>query len=595
MRQLFIRIFKISVTGGNIPTFLLLMSNILLWNMSKAQCSCPDSVMSKYRISAANAVLSYAEQRRDPSVLDSLVMSEDSINVVLDALCAVYKSTGQGRDSIFNSGAFFSSDYFDYYGPQLFNATGDTTVSSMKGWYKNGYTGIADADSFFARFTSKKKITYWGFINSYLGEITTKVLLNPIKTVKYLNAIMPGSSWGGFVNVDHSEWFMNRRGDSIILEFIYKWGDCQAGCIHKRSWHYIVSGNCNVSGPFYYSAPPVIPIQPIYVTGNPNQNLNLCHEIPVNYKVSFDLGNSELNSKTGGTYGDWFLNDSLVDPKQTYYIKDTGKYVLLHIPNDNNGVFVMDTFYVGYKKPIFNNKFFIQDTVVLCANEPFNWNDYLNNQAKIAMNSGKYYVKKPINPQAYYNYSSISLIIGESSTTCISTDSFWVVRKVKPVDPVIPDTVLLDFHDSLLLQCDKGWDSVFWDIGFQQQLGHNFKYIYADSTLRGSYPSLMTSKVDTVCYSSIPWTLILKPVNNSNSISGEVFETLKIYPNPASCVVHLGREIYGEFILRNMQGQSVQWGSIIGDKIEIVENLKGMYILGIKTQDLSYQAMVIFQ
>ncbi|MCC7298637.1 MAG: hypothetical protein IT244_09925 [Bacteroidia bacterium] len=560
-------------------------------NQAKGQCQCPDSIRTKFYTSAANAVLRHALLKNDAAVLNSLLMPQDSINKVLDAICALHNSSGNARDSVFTGTNFLLSDDFDYFDTQRFNLFGDSNNVLLKNWYKNGITGNTAADNFLTQYAVNKEIYYSDFIFAFTGSISARYLMNPLKMYDSLQQLMPGVSWGSYGNIDHSEWFYNRRNDSVFLHFQYKWGDCNSGCINKRSWYFVVTDSCKVSGPFYSNPPEVEPIKARYIYQTLNQDQNLCWDASINYPVSFKVPQLELNELLGGTYGTWYLNGNVVNEKNLVTVKNTGTYVLKHVPKHPKGIYVEDTFRIAYKPKPYNGKMFIVDTVNLCGYESFNWTNYLKLQAHAAMQSGKMYVIKPSNTTASFNYAKYRLVMGETSRTCLLYDSFWAIRLTMPSVNGLSDTQRLKLGDSVLIKPDAGWDSAHWNLGFTQTPKRELKYNYTSASNQGTYNCNVQLVSKKGCDTQIFWVLVLEAPAANHSISNST--VLKVFPNPTEGVVHISGLKNGTFALYSLQGAMLQTGEILDETFTVNQQLKGTFILALHSGQ-EIQRVVLF-
>lgn len=556
------------------------------------QCQCPDSIRTNYRYAAAQSVLQTAIRTHDSQVLDSALIPRDSINKVLDGLCAIYKSSGGARDSVFSYTNDFKFSFFPW-GRNLREITvsGDSSLAELKNLYAGKSSGNARLDDLIAKYGFK--VTLSRFRRLFTGTFKTDSLINPEKICALLEAAVPGISCSeSTVAGDGNSWYTYRRGDTTIYSFTYGWGDCPAGCIYKRTWYYQFYGNCSISQPIYTKPPPVLPVAPIYLYKTGNTDIAFCKNGIPAYQYSRRTI-PDYAWELGGPYGTWYLNGRSFKDSETIFSDSFGTFVLKHIPVNPNGVYVTDTVHITRDTAIFiSNDFLSIDSTTICPGEPINIDQYLRWEAFYEISVGNASLITPdtlLNPQ----YKPIRSVLRFKNGKCTFIDSIYMRRSVFPDSTGLPDSVVLYQGESYQFSASRRWDSLLWDFG-----DGNVGYGHSPSWKCWNTSGVSITYFFTVyLYNSDGCEFIVRiPVtchpntrpNSRKNLKAGI--SIHVYPNPVNSTLFADVPQQTSYTIRDFTGKSV---------------LTGIYQTGINTGSLpagiyniqfsDKQGMAVFQ
>lgn len=212
-----------------------------------SSCTAPDSIMALFREDAYRLTVLRSLRNNLPQQ-DSILIGMDEANKVWKAMIAVYNAVSlPARDSVIRQFEIHTSP-----SPSLtsFSIIADSTLPWMQQLgMGNIPTGTPEVDSLLIPYGLK--------VNSYFrrfgSEINHWVYF---KTDSFYNTRALAKAFEKIQGVSHSEPEFaigdgNYMIDSIYndhVELIYSlgWGDCPAGCIHRRFWKFNVYNDCSV-------------------------------------------------------------------------------------------------------------------------------------------------------------------------------------------------------------------------------------------------------------------------------------------------------------------------------------------------------------
>lgn len=560
---------------------LLIVAQFCWQQSATAQCNCPDSIKKAYRYAAAQSILFRAELEHNKSVLDSFYVSNDSINEVIKGLCAIYNDTAINRDSIYSIGKIFTNSNFlslkNRDASNLFRCDfiTDTTNTSIRYFYKNANFGNSRIDNYFKK--CKISVNLLKSIGKYYGKIVYDTFVNFKRVKQDIDALIPNLIFTQSGFGDGPYWYTYGRKDTVVYAFQARWGDCPAGCIYNRSWYYLFSKDCQLKGPFFDTFPPLLRSKPIYININ-NKDVVYCENKIPHYNHSIQT-NTRFQNELGGVYGNWYLNDQLIDNYTNIQSDSFGTFVLKHIPFDTLGVYVTSTVKIRKETQQLKTGFFNKDTIYTCSNKLLDLHNYLTDNArKLLDKSSPHFLQtnqiKTIDLDV--NRHFVQLFI--EGLFCEFHDSVTIVREELQTASGLPDSVKVQFGDSVLLKPDSFWKKAIWrENGFEISTQLNLQ-LKNNLILETGHRKLFVELFNQdSCKSTFAVSIdFLKPVAlHWNKKSNAYF----IYPNPANKVLYISDLDRGKFTVNNLQGTEVLSGDCTNTGINISNLKSGVYLL----------------
>lgn len=504
-----------------------------------AQCNCSDSFKRVWRYTATEAVLHTAALGNDRRVLDSLLISQDSVNKVLNGLCAISKIKSKASDSVFDLSRNFKLSYFAE-GTDLNNFffDTDTGVQIIKNLYHKKPSGSSRFNRLIQKGRFKVHIDSGGgmFGPGYGFTLKSDTLVNPMKVVSEIQSMMTLISGGEAEGGHGPYWYVIPHDNVQYFRFTYAWGDCFAGCMFKRTWYFADSGDCHVSSAFAAEPAKVNRLFPVYVGSN--STVTYCPDAYIHYPIPKET-NSEYQAETGGSYGKWYLNGvAVADDTQQLFATAFGTYVLTHEPNDSMGVHVQDTIFVVPYNLSYAKGFYAMDSLVLCPSESLKLPTRLIPAVAKQWKTGE--VELLGSDTIIGSSPKMVRSLMRNSNFCIGHDSIYVRRSAFPSASGLADTVFLYAGDSALLKPDSNWKSAtykFWDASqsnsFATKIFNPAKAphtgLYANKCYLINIDNCEKEVVFFIRYYGTP------KLNKLASYSGR--QQLQIYPNPASSLL----------------------------------------------------------
>ena len=349
-----------------------------------AQCSWPDSVSNKFKLTVWKAVYEKGMTFSEPDIVNNAYLPTDSMKLILNLIGCVYNDTGSTHDSIFN--VEFEYNHLRKYNSNIFELSFYTSgyQAYADSWYlgkKSSNTSLENLISYY-----KLKIKCYKYSGRYYGSLVGDSAMNTKYVADELNgASMTNNFIPEEMGFDGNFLTFRRNKDTQLLTFGFRWGDCLSGCMHYKYLTYkFVNGK--KYGPFYKSNIPALPAGPHYLV--PKNNKKTYWNCTVNQvRQYFPELYEPYNYYVGKPFGKWYINE--VDKTDEFnksgsiLLTGTGTFYISHVPKDSLGVHYNDTLYVRYNAlpttPIFK-----RDSAYLCPdayighNHDNEWQDILS-------------------------------------------------------------------------------------------------------------------------------------------------------------------------------------------------------------------------
>lgn len=263
-----------------------------------SSCAAPDSIKQKYQTDAEWRTILKIYQS-DLSYKDSIYIPKSHSDTILNALVAVYNATVlPARDTVVTELNIHS--FYNYSLNRLsVNALGNLSwMDSLQ--FGNSPTGNLALDTLLPKFHFNT-YTYYTYNDlfsyheayfksdsNYNMPIVAKLFYNipnvhsiyPDTLYTFLDGIPDADDIKSTIYLDHVE-----------LIYSHSWGDCPAGCIHRRYWKFRVYYDCSVEFVSSYGTPlnvgtkEVILKNTFTVSPNPTKHtLNVNHSFDTNNK-----------------------------------------------------------------------------------------------------------------------------------------------------------------------------------------------------------------------------------------------------------------------------------------------------------------------
>jgi hypothetical protein len=541
-------------------------------NDLSAQCNCSDSIRNLYKHAAAQAVIHggiYYDQR---GVLDSVLVSDDSIDQVLDKLCCIYNSSGPARDSVFNVPDFRFSHHPGYHELHTLSFFADTTNPILKNWVQGKNSTYPYCDNFINKysFNIHIKLISIGSRAFYTGNLYTDKFLNKPNAVNHAPC---GVKWDNSERGDGSDWFYVYRHDTTFFVFVYKWGDCPAGCTERRTWVIGVTNDGKVTTPIYHFLIPPYPLLNTVVLSDYNPDQAFCANTnPVCIYSKYAA--PRYRNYLGGKYGSWYINDIQFGDTDVLKTDRFGTFILRHIPTDSFGIWLIDTVRVTKYDPHIRKNFIPSDTIETC--KPF-----LTSLPKHFETSLRDSIAKK---QLSFYYTFFEADTDSGYLSCLLTDPIMYcaefdtvyVKEIKVPEIQISDSFNVKGGDSIILNAGTGWDSVFWN-GVPH--GRYFTY-YGSKT--GRFDTILVKAINSLgCERSK--TIIVQNTGLASTQSQEYGSTIVVFPNPANDRIWLASEAQPSYFIFDPSGKLCMQGNYSPAGIPIQSLCPGLYQLAIVT------------
>lgn len=176
---------------------------------------------------------------------DSVEIPSSLTNKYLGVLSQVYSLDNQVNDSIFN---IYDIHVFPNVPYMEIEMIGDTNYTWIKNYMLDSVvSGHPQFDSIVKKYDFKLQ-SYTHLSLGLSMRITTSRYLNLEPLVDSLNAIEglelvdAMESWAG----DGNNIEFSTDSDTMFLDFSIGWGDCPAGCINRKYWHFSIF-DCNAT------------------------------------------------------------------------------------------------------------------------------------------------------------------------------------------------------------------------------------------------------------------------------------------------------------------------------------------------------------
>lgn len=262
--------------------FACLALNSFTQTIYTSDCNAPDSVRYTYLQDAQRLAVRWVHTADLPEK-DSIAISQQYTDTFLDALLAIYNIQGSSaRDSVVN----LSIHTLFYPGLNTLAIGADSNYQWIQNLQHSVFpTGYATLDDLIQNkgFSLTNFFTWTGWY--HFAAFQTDSVFNIQAIVDDLNATenlyfasddMPAFDGPDIVGIVHQ--------NHVEIRFIFRWGDCPAGCLYAQTWIFNVYDDCSVEHVVTYNgeAPDAaIPAQEtaVYILPNPfNDYLSIAME-----------------------------------------------------------------------------------------------------------------------------------------------------------------------------------------------------------------------------------------------------------------------------------------------------------------------------
>lgn len=224
-----------------ILTLILFLSTGMIGQIVVSSCTAPDSIIQKY---AESSWYIAWEDRGYVGYFDSVNVSTAAKDKILNAIIAVYNTTGHERDSVFvfrDITSYINTsmrklilvcDTSELWGKELSLGnlnTGFLKLDSMIDLYR--------FDSVHESFIYPNRRWFTLYSDSFYNMIALSLQFDSLYGVlaSPYNFIGDGNDIYDSVGVN-----------TIDLAFSYGWNDCEVSCINRKFWRYRVFTDCSV-------------------------------------------------------------------------------------------------------------------------------------------------------------------------------------------------------------------------------------------------------------------------------------------------------------------------------------------------------------
>lgn len=232
---------------------ILILLPLLTWAFASSgqpvhsSCTAADSILARYQDDADRLTLRKI-YRQGSTYMDSILIAQSHVDIVLNALIAVYNATTlPARDSVIS---IFDIHAFPEPILNGFNVAADSTLPWMQQLkLGNIPTGYAAIDNVIATYNLSMQ-SYLTFGNSYPWHNVVFIsdnnynflpLTADLATIPGVYASEPNVSVGDGDNISDSIY-----SDHVELIYSRGWGDCPSGCTARRFWKFNVYFDCSV-------------------------------------------------------------------------------------------------------------------------------------------------------------------------------------------------------------------------------------------------------------------------------------------------------------------------------------------------------------
>lgn len=239
------RFYKISIT----TFFFVLLASFLVScdkenNSETKSCYCSDHVDSLYRSDAQMLLFKEIYENPEHEDRDNPYFDELKVQEFLKAIQAVYDLDFPEREEVFEENVIH---VFPLYGLHSISIRTDTSSQEVKNLISGEPTGNTELDNIISKYKFNEVKTSYFYPDFNWITIIADEPLNLFPVIDEL-AVFPFFSnveFGGGSVGDGNNITVERFEDNIILDFSIGWGDCPAGCIHRKHWQFSVDKNCN--------------------------------------------------------------------------------------------------------------------------------------------------------------------------------------------------------------------------------------------------------------------------------------------------------------------------------------------------------------
>lgn len=235
-------------------TILLLACPSVKSQIVPSNCVAPDSIIDKYKEDATLLTLRRIYFNND-SHKDSVIIPENYIDTVLNAMIAVYNATSiPERDTVID--VFDVSPIHDL-GLHMFTLSADSGLVWMNQLeVGNLNTGFTELDNIITNYNFTQYGYYdwpwWYHSSTFVTNDTynIKTIIEPLNLSPQVYYADPD-----FELFDGPDMLHIVHANRVELRYMHRWGDCMSGCMNQRTWVFNVYFDCSVEFVESYNGP----------------------------------------------------------------------------------------------------------------------------------------------------------------------------------------------------------------------------------------------------------------------------------------------------------------------------------------------------
>lgn len=233
---------------------LFFLSTSVKSQIIQSSCVASDSIIEIYKEDATLLTLRRIYLNGD-SHKDSVIIPENYIDTVLNAMIAVYNATSiPERDTVID---VFGIIPFYNYGLHMFSLGADSGLVWMNQLeIGNLNTGFTELDNIITNYNFTQYGYYdwpwWYHSSTFVSNETynVKALIEPLnlsQQVYYADPDFQIFDGPDMLHIIHSNY--------VEMRYMRRWGDCPSGCMYQRTWVFNVYFDCSVEFVESYDGP----------------------------------------------------------------------------------------------------------------------------------------------------------------------------------------------------------------------------------------------------------------------------------------------------------------------------------------------------
>lgn len=233
------RIYKVAISF----VFILTVSACEREIYEPSECYVSPETDSLYRLDAYR--LLFQEIFNDSMHADrhSPRFNETEVLKILHAFQAVSDLDVAQRDTVFD---VYNIHVFPFYGLHSISLKVDTSSQEIQKLVDGQATGNDQLDNLFTQYSFDQVSTSMFYPDFNWITITSDSAWNLLplwETLKMFEFIYD-AGMGDYAVGDGNTIVLERKPNSLLLDFSIGWGDCPSGCIYRKHWRFDVSDVC---------------------------------------------------------------------------------------------------------------------------------------------------------------------------------------------------------------------------------------------------------------------------------------------------------------------------------------------------------------